>query len=87
MSGRPISEAPPARLVGVPGPGERKCGKCRGNGLLNRRVASYPGWAICGACDGTGVVDQNKGRSRAARKIITRAKAEGAARRHERTNP
>ena len=87
MTGRPISQAPPARLVGRPGPGERLCGKCRGNGLLNKRVARYPGWAICGACDGTGVVDQNKGRSRAARNIITEGEAKGAGRPHERTIP
>lgn len=80
MTARPISQAPPARVVGRPGPGERVCGKCRGNGLLNKRVAAYPGWAMCGACDGTGVVDENKGRSRAARNIITQGQAKGAAR-------
>jgi DnaJ-class molecular chaperone len=78
--GTPISQAPPARLVGVPGEGERLCGKCRGAGLLNRRVASYPGWAICGACEGTGVVPESKGRSRAARNIITQGGARGAGR-------
>ncbi len=79
MTGRPITQAPRARLVGVPLDGERLCGKCRGNGLLNRRVASYPGWAICGACEGTGVVDQSKGRSRAPRNIISTGKAKGRA--------
>lgn len=84
---RPITQAPPARLVGRPMEGERLCGKCRGNGLLNKRIASYPGWAICGACEGTGVVDENKGRSRASRNIITRVEAKGAARPHERIDP
>lgn len=85
--GTPISKAPPARLVGRPGPGERVCGKCRGNGLLNKRVASYPGWAICGACEGTGVVPESKGRSRAPRNIITRAEARGRANDRKEPNP
>lgn len=87
MTGRPITQAPRARLVGVPLDGERLCGKCRGNGLLNRRVASYPGWAICGACEGTGVVPQSKGRSRAARNIITEGQGKGPGQQPKGSNP
>lgn len=51
--------APAARLVGVPGPGERVCGRCRGNGQLRRRVpqscAAPSGYAACVSCDATGV--------------------------------
>lgn len=79
MTGTPISQAPPARLVGCPQAGERKCGRCRGAGLINRRVPQYPGYPMCGACDGTGVVPESKGRSRASRQISTQEGANGAA--------
>lgn len=44
-----------AGQVGVPGIGQRVCGRCRGNGLLSKLVANYPGYAMCESCDGTGV--------------------------------
>jgi len=54
-----MCNAPAARLVGVPGPGERVCPYCDGNGQLPQRVpqscAAPWGYPICDACDGTGV--------------------------------
>lgn len=65
MSG---GKAPRAQCVGVPGPGERKCGRCRGNGQLNIPVlqscAAPSGYKTCNACDGTGVVPMSKGRKK-----------------------
>lgn len=56
--------------VGVPGPGERKCGRCGGNGQLNIRVpqscAAPSGYKACDACDSTGVVPASKGRPKFA---------------------
>lgn len=82
-----LAQAPRARLVGRPEPGERLCGKCRGNGLLNKRVASYPGWAICGACEGTGVVPEGKGRKRAATQQNYKGQRQGAGPSTEKDNP
>jgi DnaJ-class molecular chaperone len=41
--------------VGIPRDGERVCGRCRGYGLLSKRVSNYPGYVMCESCSGSGV--------------------------------
>ncbi len=42
--------------VGIPGPDECVCKRCKGFGLLSRSTAGrYPGAETCPACEGSGV--------------------------------
>lgn len=50
-----MCKAPKAQCVGVPGPGERVCGRCRGHGQLNKPTTKYPGYELCNTCEGSGV--------------------------------
>lgn len=64
-----------SRPVGQPGPGQRVCWRCHGNGQLNERVpqscASPSGYRACETCEATGVVS--------SRPILERLEATRAA--------
>lgn len=42
-----------AGRVGVPGPGEKVCPRCKGHGQRRNEVGPFNG---CGRCDATGVI-------------------------------